>query len=282
MNDNKINKVDHYYEKLEEFKELKDELIKEGIYKQPENKKLNKVLNIKMSNDIQNNIILTESLSSNNNNYYSVCNFNNNSNDLNINYLNEIYDVEIYYEKIINDIQSNFKNEKENLIFQHKNQIISQKQTFFESIENKFKFSKNLLEIKNKENFALNNNDFEKVNYYKKMIEKIEKEEIEKFKEKCVKKLNYTMNNLIEKQKKEIKNLDDKFNKELKNIEIKKEKEINIIKQKYKNKLIKNRKKNYSISFNNNNNNNNDKDYNKFRNSNYKIRSCSTEASNEK
>ena len=277
MNDNNIrNKIEHYYEKIEEIKELKDEFIKEGIYKQPENKKFNKNLNI---NDIQNNIILTESLS-NSSNY----NFNVNLNDeMNVKYMNEIYDVEIYYEKIINEIKLNFKKEKENLIFQHKNQIISQKQIFFESIENKFKFSKNLLELKSKENFDLNNNDLEKVNYYKKIIEKIEKEEIEKFKEKCVKKLNNIMINLNEKQKKEIKKLEEKFNKEIKIIEIKKEKEINIIKQKYKNKLIKNRKKNYSISFNNNNNNNdNDKDYNKFRNSNYKIRSCSTEASNEK
>ena len=275
MNDNsKKNKIEHYYEKIEEIKELKDEFIKEGIYKQPENKKFNKNLNI---NDIQNNIILTESLS-NSSNY----NFNVNLNDeMNVKYMNEIYDVEIYYEKIINEIKINFKKEKENLIFQHKNQIISQKQIFFESIENKFKFSKNLLELKSKENFALNNNDLEKANYYKKIIEKIEKEEIEKFKEKCVKKLNNIMINLNEKQKKEIKKLDEKFNKEIKIIEIKKEKEINIIKQKYKNKLIKNRKKNYSISFNNNNNNN-DKDYNKLRNSNYKIRSCSTEASNEK
>ena len=274
MNDNsKKNKIEHYYEKIEEIKELKDEFIKEGIYKQPENKKFNKNLNI---NDIQNNIILTESLS-NSSNY----NFNVNLNDeMNVKYMNEIYDVEIYYEKIINEIKINFKKEKENLIFQHKNQIISQKQIFFESIENKFKFSKNLLELKSKENFALNNNDLEKANYYKKIIEKIEKEEIEKFKEKCVKKLNNIMINLNEKQKKEIKKLDEKFNKEIKIIEIKKEKEINIIKQKYKNKLIKNRKKNYSISFNINNNN--DKDYNKFRNSNYKIRSCSTEASNEK
>ena len=271
MNDNNIrNKIEHYYEKIEEIKELKDEFIKEGIYKQPENKKFNKNLNI---NDIQNNIILTESLS-NSSNY----NFNVNLNDeMNVKYMNEIYDVEIYYEKIINEIKLNFKKEKENLIFQHKNQIINQKQIFFESIENKFKFSKNLLELKSKENFALNNNDLEKVNYYKKIIEKIEKEEIEKFKEKCVKKLNNIMINLNEKQKKEIKKLEEKFNKEIKIIEIKKEKEINIIKQKYKNKLIKNRKKNYSISFNNN-----DKDYNKLRNSNYKIRSCSTEASNEK
>jgi hypothetical protein len=81
--------------------------------------------------------------------------------------------------------------------------------------------------------------------------------------------------------KSKVEALEEKFNKEIKIIEIKKEKEINIIKQKYKNKLIKNRKKNYSISFNNNKINNN-KDYNKFRNSNYKIRSCSTEASNEK
>ena len=271
MNDNsKKNKIEHYYEKIEEIKELKDEFIKEGIYKQPENKKFNKNLNI---NDIQNNIILTESLS-NSSNY----NFNVNLNDeMNVKYMNEIYDVEIYYEKIINEIEINFKKEKENLNFQHKNQIINQKQIFFESIENKFKFSKNLLELKSKENFALNNNDLEKANYYKKIIEKIEKEEIEKFKEKCVKKLNNIMINLNEKQKKEIKKLDEKFNKEIKIIEIKKEKEINIIKQKYKNKLIKNRKKNYSISFNNN-----DKDYNKLRNSNYKIRSCSTEASNEK
>ena len=274
MNDNNIrNKIEHYYEKIEEIKELKDEFIKEGIYKQPENKKFNKNLNI---NDIQNNIILTESLSNSSN--FNNNNFSNNSNDeLNVKFMNEIYDIEIYYEKIINEIKLNFKKEKENLIFQHKNQIISQKQIFFESIENKFKFSKNLLELKSKENFALNNNDLEKANYYKKIIEKIEKEEIEKFKEKCVKKLNNIMINLNEKQKKEIKKLDEKFNKEIKIIEIKKEKEINIIKQKYKNKLIKNRKKNYSISFNNN-----DKDYNKLRNSNYKIRSCSTEASNEK
>jgi hypothetical protein len=274
MNDNNIrNKIEHYYEKIEEIKELKDEFIKEGIYKQPENKKFNKNLNI---NDIQNNIILTESLSNSSN--FNNNNFSNNSNDeLNVKFMNEIYDIEIYYEKIMNEIKLNFKKEKENLIFQHKNQIISQKQIFFESIENKFKFSKNLIELKSKENFALNNNDLEKVNYYKKIIEKIEKEEIEKFKEKCVKKLNNIMINLNEKQKKEIKKLEEKFNKEIKIIEIKKEKEINIIKQKYKNKLIKNRKKNYSISFNNN-----DKDYNKLRNSNYKIRSCSTEASNEK
>ncbi len=274
MNDNNIkSKIEHYYEKIEEIKELKDEFIKEGIYKQPENKKFNKNLNI---NDIQNNIILTESLSNSSN--FNNNNFSNNSNDeLNVKFMNEIYDIEIYYEKIMNEIKINFKKEKENLIFQHKNQIISQKQIFFESIENKFKFSKNLIELKSKENFALNNNDLEKVNYYKKIIEKIEKEEIEKFKEKCVKKLNNIMINLNEKQKKEIKKLEEKFNKEIKIIEIKKEKEINIIKQKYKNKLIKNRKKNYSISFNNN-----DKDYNKLRNSNYKIRSCSTEASNEK
>ena len=274
MNDNNIkSKIEHYYEKIEEIKELKDEFIKEGIYKQPENKKFNKNLNI---NDIQNNIILTESLSNSSN--FNNNNFSNNSNDeLNVKFMNEIYDIEIYYEKIMNEIKLNFKKEKENLIFQHKNQIISQKQIFFESIENKFKFSKNLIELKSKENFALNNNDLENVNYYKKIIEKIEKEEIEKFKEKCVKKLNNIMINLNEKQKKEIKKLEEKFNKEIKIIEIKKEKEINIIKQKYKNKLIKNRKKNYSISFNNN-----DKDYNKLRNSNYKIRSCSTEASNEK
>ena len=274
MNDDNIkSKIEHYYEKIEEIKELKDEFIKEGIYKQPENKKFNKNLNI---NDIQNNIILTESLSNSSN--FNNNNFSNNSNDeLNVKFMNEIYDIEIYYEKIMNEIKLNFKKEKENLIFQHKNQIISQKQIFFESIENKFKFSKNLIELKSKENFALNNNDLEKVNYYKKIIEKIEKEEIEKFKEKCVKKLNNIMINLNEKQKKEIKKLEEKFNKEIKIIEIKKEKEINIIKQKYKNKLIKNRKKNYSISFNNN-----DKDYNKLRNSNYKIRSCSTEASNEK
>ena len=163
-----------------------------------------------------------------------------NTEDLNNDFENEYNDIDDYFKYKIIDFNKEAKEKEERLKDEQEKELENYINHLNETIPLKAKYSKNLIELKNKELNCAKNDKFEEAQYYKKLCNKIEQKENKNYNIERNQKIDKLIKLFKEKQNKTYDFLIQKLQREFNEIIREKDDRIKYILSKYKN--MKNKK----------------------------------------
>jgi hypothetical protein len=163
-----------------------------------------------------------------------------NTEDLNNDFENEYNDIDDYFKYKIIDFNKEAKEKEEKLKDEQEKELENYINHLNETIPLKAKYSKNLIELKNKELNCAKNDKFEEAQYYKKLCNKIEQKENKNYNIERNQKIDKLIKLFKEKQNKTYDFLIQKLQREFNEIIREKDDRIKYILSKYKN--MKNKK----------------------------------------